>query len=90
MPAARGWLLYTLAVVGSLAVAVIALVTVLIGAYASSVAVATGVAQVTGFALSGVVAVAVDTHRAGTSLSRRRSSLPRGDLAGRACTELGT
>lgn len=55
---AGGWLLYALAVALGLAVAVSTLVTVLLGAYASGVAVAAAVALVAGLALSGGIAPA--------------------------------
>ncbi len=54
-----GWLLYVVAVVLGLAVAVSSLVTVLLGAYASSVAVAAAVALVAGLAMSAGVAPAL-------------------------------
>ncbi|MGB8019740.1 MAG: hypothetical protein WCF04_00765 [Candidatus Nanopelagicales bacterium] len=54
-----GWLLYAVAVVVGLAVAVSSLVTVLLGAYASSVAVAAAVALVAGLAMSAGVAPAL-------------------------------
>ena len=53
-----GWLVYAVAVVLGLAVAVTSLVTVLLGQYASSVAVAAAVALVCGLALSAGVAPA--------------------------------
>jgi hypothetical protein len=51
-----GWLAYSVAVVLGLAVAVSSLITVLLGQYASSVAVASAVALVAGLALSAGVA----------------------------------
>jgi hypothetical protein len=53
---ARGWLAYAVAVVLGLAVAVSSLITVLLGTYASSVAVAAAVTLVSGLALSAGVA----------------------------------
>lgn len=54
-----GWLLYAVAVVAGLGVALSALVTVLLGGYAPSVAAAGAVALVAGLALSGSMAPAV-------------------------------
>ncbi len=51
-----GWLAYAVAVVLGLAVAVSSLITVLLGQYASSVAVAAAVTLVSGLALSAGVA----------------------------------